>query len=1541
MKKPLPLKLLLVLFVFFVFSANSQVATPSKTLQTINTSSDRSFFEIQKEFNDYWGPKNVVNGYYEENGVRIKASGWKQFKRWEWYWENRIDPKTGAFPTIGRAEIFLQLQQANSSRSAAGNWQSLGPSTSPGGYAGLGRINVVGFRPGDNNTLYAGAPSGGLWKTTDGGSNWSVLTDENAVLGVSDVVVIAGGTTATDVVYIATGDRDGGSMHSLSGGQYRDNNSIGVLKSIDGGSTWSTTGLTFTTSSQRSTNRLLVDPNNSSTLYAATSVGLYKTTDGGTTWPSLWTGAEFISMEFKPGDPNTMYGATRGGTIYLSTNSGTSWTSVATTAGSRVQLAVSANDPTVVYAVANASNGLDGIYKSTNSGASYTKVFDGSISGNNLLGYECDGTGTATQGTYDLCIAADPNNADIVFVGGINTWKSTNGGTSWAINTIWASGNYPGCPAVETHADKHFLGFQNGTTTLFEGNDGGVYKTTNYGATWSFISSGMEISQLYRIGVSQTSSSAVIAGLQDNGTKSKSGSTWTDVTGGDGMECAIDPTNVSAQYASYVNGTLYRTINSWTTTTTITPSSSGSGAWVTPYSIDPNTNTTLYAGYSDVWKSTNQGTAWTKISTWSGNTLRSLAVAPSNSNYIYAATQTILYATTDGGSNWTNITGTLPVGSSYITYISVKSDDPQTVWVSFGEYNAYGVYETTDGGSTWTNISAGLPNIPVMCVIQNKQNTADIELYAATDVGIYVKVGSGGWTAFNNGLPNVVVTELDIYYNTVSPNLSRLRVATYGRGLWESELYSPAATPPVADYSADILYPGTGQTVTFTDLSTNSPASWAWDFTPSTITYVGGTSATSQNPQVQFTATGNYTVQLTATNAYGSDVESKNNYITVGALQTYCAASASGEDEYISGVQIGTINNQGTAWSGYANYTNLSTYVTINESYNIVVTFGMAYNVDDIGIWIDWNQDGDFDDAGENVVCNVGLSVNPSTFSILVPTDASLGATTMRIRMKYFNDDCGLPCGTTDWGEVEDYKIVVLPATNTWSGSSSTDWATAGNWSGSVVPTSSLNVIIPTSPAGGVFPVIGSGTTDAVVNNLTIESGASLSIAGNLTVNGTLTNNAGNTGLVIQSTSSSATGSLISATNGVAAKVQRYTTASAWHGISSPVSGADFNSLYLNGSPDVWAKSYNELDNSYSYASSLSTPLGDMKGWMVWIDGVAAQTFNITGNLRGGTVGSVNNLTNQAGDATHGYNFVGNPFSSAIDWNAASGWTKNNISDGFWVLDDANDRFATYSTGSGGLNGGTQYIASGQAFFVQVDAAQSLGTLTMTDAVKVHNGVGFFKKQNVISNFIKLKVSDENSSDESIIRLDSEATEDFDSNLDMHKMFSYNQDLPQLFSTANDNMAINVLPLEAVSVAMDVVGKDGNEMSVSIVEAADFNQVFLSDDYLGIQTNLLESSYGFIYDASQSDRFTVYFTIVGVENNKLEDIKIYGYKKKVKVEIPLEMNGQIQIVNLMGQTVKEVSARSGSQEISVEKTGYYLVRIIGNHGSISRKVFIQ
>lgn len=881
MTKKLTISLLLIILYIFIPKPSHSQEWFKNLPESKVQNGTLTLYDYQKAFNEYWEPRQVNKGYYIKDGVEVKAPYWKQFKRWEWFWESRVDPQTGAFPKTSSSEEFEKYKIANprSTKSPSGAWVSLGPTSSSGGYAGIGRLNCIAFHPGDNNTLYAGAPGGGIWKSSNGGSSWTPIGDHNPVLGVSDIIVIDQGGSP-DILYIATGDKDGGSMWSLGGGQSNDNNSVGVLKSTDGGTTWNPTGLTFSASTLITISRLILDPTSGNqTIYAATSNGIYKTSDAGTNWTQQISG-NFIDMEMNPGNNNTLYASTidyyGSPAIYYTTNGGTSWTASATflTTDFRIDLAVTSDNSAYVYAVvAKQDGGLRSIQRSTNSGASFSQMFSGTTT--NLLNWDCSSSSAGGQGSYDLCIAADPNDANTVFVGGVNTWKSTTGGSSWGISTHW-SGTCSGA-ATTVHADEHFLAYQNGTSNLFLCSDGGLYKTTNGGASWSDLTNTMAISQLYRIGVAQTSANEVICGLQDNGSKIYSSGSWSDVLGGDGMECIIDHTTLNTQYGSLYNGIIRRTLDHWGSWTSIGPSS---GAWVTPFAMDPNSNTTLIAGYSDVYISTNRGNGWSTISSnlTGGVDLRSLAIAPSSSNTIYVATLNRIWRTTNGGGGWTEITTGLPVTSASITYISVKDNDPNTLWVSFGNYDSEGVYQSTNGGSTWTNISSGLPTLPVMCVIQNKLNTSVDELYAGTDVGIYVKNGTANWEPFFTGLPNVVVTELEIYYDMSTPANSRIRAATFGRGLWESDLYEEPPEPN-ADFSADILFPNLGQTVSFTDLSTNSPTSWAWSFSPTSVTYTGGTNASSQNPQVEFTAAGPYTVELTATNAFGSNLESKTDYI--------------------------------------------------------------------------------------------------------------------------------------------------------------------------------------------------------------------------------------------------------------------------------------------------------------------------------------------------------------------------------------------------------------------------------------------------------------------------------------------------------------------------------------------------------------------------------------------------------------------------------------------------------------------------------------
>ncbi|MEI6173035.1 MAG: T9SS type A sorting domain-containing protein [Bacteroidota bacterium] len=810
-----------LLFMLFASASFSQAWV--RNLPSDKSKGELTLFDYRNAFETYWAPYNVDKGFYLENGVKKKAMGWKQFKRWEYEMESKVNPATGEFPKQTAEEIYKAYLKAHPQLKSpvSANWTQLGPDTSLGGYNGIGRINCIAFHPADLNTYWVGTAAGGLWVTINNGSSWSCLTNNNGVLAVSDIVIPADYATS-NTIYIATGDKD-----------HWDNRSIGVLKSTDGGSTWNATGIAFDISDGKMVNRILLDPNNNQNLIAATTNGVYITTNGGTTWNTQLTATDFIDMEFKPGDFNTLYGSTKTGQIYLSANGGGTWTQAFTNSSAyRIELAVTPIQPTWVYAIAvNSGSGLYGIYKSTNSGAAYTQVFSGTTL--NLLGWSSNGGDSGGQGWYDLSLAVSPSNANILLVGGVNTWRSLSGGASWSIVNHWWG---DGVPAV--HADKHNLSFRS-NGDLFETNDGGVYFSSNNGTGWADKTNGIVISQMYKLSVSATVSNEVITGLQDNGTKLLSGGSWEDVKGGDGMECLIDYTNVNVQYGTYVNGQIDRTTNHWATANAIQPSGAGNGAWVTPYIIDPDNAQTLYAGYADIWKTTNRGTSWVKISTMNtSNKIRSMAIAPSNTQVLYVANQTTLWKTINGGTGWTDITGTLPVSSGSITYVTVKEDDENTIWVTLGGYNNNNLYQSADGGTSWINISSGLPQIPAYAVVQNKQSTAEVQLYAGTELGVYFKKGSDNWVPYSTGLPNVKIGEVEIYYAS-SPQNSILRAATFGRGLWETPVYY-TCTAPSAPVVGTITQP-TCTEATGSVVLEGLPVSGIWIINPGGITGAGST----------------------------------------------------------------------------------------------------------------------------------------------------------------------------------------------------------------------------------------------------------------------------------------------------------------------------------------------------------------------------------------------------------------------------------------------------------------------------------------------------------------------------------------------------------------------------------------------------------------------------------------------------------------------------------------------------------------------------
>ncbi|KAB2879117.1 T9SS type A sorting domain-containing protein [bacterium] len=901
---------------------------------------DKNFRDVQKEFDQFWTGKDVSNRDV------VKGTGFKQFKRYEWFWQSRVDASGKFNPELiwlARQEKMRNfpnswfakgkgLGKSSAIMVNSSNWTNLGPQTSIPSGGGAGRVNCIVFDPTNSNTIYVGSPGGGLWKTTNGGTTWTTNTDELGTLGVSSLAI---DPTNTSIMYLGTGDGDAGDTYSL-----------GVLKSIDGGATWNTTGLSWTASQTFRISKLIIHPTNTGILVAATSNGIYKTTNAGTTWTQVLTG-NFKDLEIDPSNAAVWYAGRYGnGTaaIFKSTDTGGTW--VQLTSGLpasgvyRVAIAVAPSSPSTLYALYcnNIANdyGLYGVYKTTNSGTTWTQV-KGATSPN-LLGWNSNGGDAGGQGWYDLCITVSPTDANNVYTGGVNIWRSTNGGTTWTINAHWT-----GSGASYAHADHHAVEFLPGSgTTLFSGNDGGFFKTTNNGTTWTDFSNGLGIHQYYRIGASKTNASIVLGGAQDNGTDRYNAGSWTRIIGGDGMECAVDFTNANIQYGALYYGDIYRTTSGGTPTNMADPSEDG--AWVTPYVLNPLVNTTMYyATMTKVYRSTNVTNTtptWSSISASALGTtsdpLTVLAVAPSNGTTMITANAANAWKGVFGGSTWTwtSLSGSgLPAG---VTYVAFHPTDPNTIWATIGGFTAGSkVFKTVNGGTSWTNISTSLPNVPANCVAVHPTTPNDV--YIGMDLGAFYSADGGTtWEAYDTGLPNVIVNELEIHVSA-----GKIRAATYGRGLWESPLQTTTPTNSVtvtAPNGGENLTAGTSTNITWTSTGTIANVKLEYSTDGGTnYTVIAASTANdgSQAWTVPSTATTQGRVRVSdVLNAATNDVSNANFTITVAPTNSVTVTAPNGGENLTGGnsttitwTSTGTIANVKLEYSldGGTNYTVIST----------------------------------------------------------------------------------------------------------------------------------------------------------------------------------------------------------------------------------------------------------------------------------------------------------------------------------------------------------------------------------------------------------------------------------------------------------------------------------------------------------------------------------------------------------------------------------------------------------------------------------------
>ncbi len=698
----------------------------------------------------------------------------KHFARWAFYYSKYLT-SDGKIADIPKRTMELINNKQENTRSTAGGWTFIGPNASENDntharYNGIGRVDRLAFHPTNENIIFIGTPSGGLWKTTNGGNSWTPISSYIPSLGISGIVI---DHSNPNRIYVLTGAGD----YAISDGDRYFNRSAGVLVSHDGGDSWEQTG-------ELSANpynglRLIQSPEDPDVLIAATTVGIYKTRDAGANWFRVRAGWH-SDIDFKPGDASTVYASSKLG-FYYSTDTANTWQAANfnhALCGSRNEFAVSPAKPNVVYLIAGRMTGehtFCGFFKSTDSGRNFIRY----TTSPNLIGQE--GGGGNDQSNYDLCIAASPDTEDLVYTGALIVWKTEN-----SIDFDNVSSYNEGGADWYIHPDIHDLAFNPLNGILYAATDGGVYSTSNGGVSWNDHKDGIATTQTYHLDDYNDDSYTLLIGSHDNGVKYRDTDSdyFSNVGSGDGFDVAInysDPTKGFAVFNSSVKKYSHFINNNWQHLKTT--------SWFPQIEINTSDPERVYFADDSVYTEKN-GTK-TLLGNGIINGYNALKTCPSNSNRIYAAAGTgwrifkgKFYISNDAGTNWDTISnnpGFPNMVGQPMTDIGVNPTNSSKVYIVFGGYeDGKKVYYSSNAGATWHNYSFDLPNVPLWCI----EVDSDGNLYVGTDIGVYFKsVTSNNWEAFYNGLPNVPVSDL-----AINESEFQIIASTWGRGVYKSGL---------------------------------------------------------------------------------------------------------------------------------------------------------------------------------------------------------------------------------------------------------------------------------------------------------------------------------------------------------------------------------------------------------------------------------------------------------------------------------------------------------------------------------------------------------------------------------------------------------------------------------------------------------------------------------------------------------------------------------------------------------------------------------
>lgn len=691
-----------------------------------------------------------------------------------------------AYPngTIPQGAYIRAMQQARSMEGRKGSaalmaaqpkWRLIGPDNIGG------RTRSVVVHP-TKDLVFAAAAGGGIWRSaTSDGAGWEPLFDnENSIC----MGALAIDTKNPDVIYAGTGEMNGQPMNPATG--------AGMYKSTDGGKTWNNIGLTTVLSFSK----VYVHPKNSNLVVASAArsgQGFYKSTDAGKTWQRM-NRYTISDMTINPENESEFFIGVWSQGVFKSTDGGETWTKTTTnmfpSSIGRVSVQCAPSKPSTLYAlfegpnedVENTPINRAMIYKSTNSGANWAEVLVG-----NLDFFQPNGGGDG-QGWYDNFIMVHPTNPNIVIGGGIELYRTTNGGSSW----VNISHSYSG---GVVHPDQHCGFFDpKNPNIIYIGNDGGVYRSPNIGDDWTAMNTNYAVTQFYAMDIDQGAENRTYGGSQDNGTLGsvQQQISWDGVMGGDGFYVVVDPTNPNIIYAEVYNGGM-RKVN--LSTGSVIPNVNGiptndAGAWSSPMVLDRNGGR-LWHGRHALYTQVLGQSKWDVASPRWDTTISAIGTTPASEDILWAGLANgNLYRSTTGGETWANVSfNGLP--RRFVRDVVPSVEDKKTAWVCYSGYGTGHIYRTNDYGATWTDISTGLPDVPVNAIALRSDNEKVI--FAGTDVGVFASFNGGeSWIPYGTGLPRAPVLDMSLHENK-----NVLRIATHGRSMWEIDIPSEAIDEPI------------------------------------------------------------------------------------------------------------------------------------------------------------------------------------------------------------------------------------------------------------------------------------------------------------------------------------------------------------------------------------------------------------------------------------------------------------------------------------------------------------------------------------------------------------------------------------------------------------------------------------------------------------------------------------------------------------------------------------------------------------------------